>query len=292
MPPFNQNPSVVPAQELSKNIEKEKFDILKFDPSNYKRIEDMPEEARGYFSYFPEHARENIEQITKNEDGEKLIVWCKFRVNKKYFLQRGQTEAQAHKEAWKKYFEEEESVNKEKIEKVKKTGLLRFLNPEAENAIKILNEDRSKLLESALASGVILEHKLEIYHSVTSFVLADKTVRSGRATIEGREYGIMQGSLYDGISGVNFYPLWSTDIFGEWRNVIDILFGDYSRFLDLKKELDLSGEPSVNLALASGIGITSRGGYENWGVEIEKGGEKWRADSSSDFKRINFTKLN
>lgn len=55
MPPFNQNPSVVPAQEPSKNIEKEKFNIRSFDHSRYTRIEDMPEEARGYFMSVPKH---------------------------------------------------------------------------------------------------------------------------------------------------------------------------------------------------------------------------------------------
>lgn len=55
MPPFKQNPSSVSNQEEQVKIEKEKFDITTFNPSLYTRIEDMPEEARGYFMPISKH---------------------------------------------------------------------------------------------------------------------------------------------------------------------------------------------------------------------------------------------
>lgn len=66
MPPFNQSPTSGPQA----TIEKEKFDITTFDPSKYERIEDMPEEARGYFMPMPKHEGSG------------------FKVNKKFYSER------------------------------------------------------------------------------------------------------------------------------------------------------------------------------------------------------------
>ncbi len=54
MLPFHPSQNSSPTQEQQASIEK-KFDISKFDPSQYKRIEDMPEEARGYFMSVPKN---------------------------------------------------------------------------------------------------------------------------------------------------------------------------------------------------------------------------------------------
>ncbi len=40
-------------------MSEKKFDIKKFDPNNFKRIEDMPPEARGYFMSVPKHKRKS-----------------------------------------------------------------------------------------------------------------------------------------------------------------------------------------------------------------------------------------
>ncbi|MEI6810633.1 MAG: hypothetical protein WCK60_01125 [Candidatus Nomurabacteria bacterium] len=75
MPPFNPNPSSASNQEQQAKIEKEKFDILSFDPNQYERIEDMPEEARGYFMPIP-----------NNEGGG-------FKPNQRYETQKRKVEA-------------------------------------------------------------------------------------------------------------------------------------------------------------------------------------------------------